>query len=243
MADNHLVEKLTGWLDEQAGKAGAEGFVVGLSGGIDSAVVAGLCKRVRPRHTLGIIMPCYSDPGDEKDARLVAEYFGIPFKTVCLDEVFRQFLNVLDVEDFDPAKQDLPVVNIKPRLRMTVLYFYAARRKYLVVGTSNRAEIMVGHFTKYGDGGADLLPLANLVKRDVRGLAEKLGVPRKIIERAPSAGLWYGHNDEIELGVTYDQLDHYLLTGDADQPVRETIEKLIRNSEHKRRLPLVPPVF
>ncbi|MDI6906820.1 MAG: NAD(+) synthase [Thermoanaerobacterales bacterium] len=242
MAERELAAKLTEWLDKQLRAAGAEGFVVGLSGGIDSAVAAALCQRARPERTLGIIMPCHSDPRDAEDARLLAETLGIPYKTIVLDDVFEQFLKVLCGETYDPAGCDLTIANIKPRLRMTTLYFHAARRRSLVVGTSNRSELMVGYFTKYGDGGADLLPLANLVKGEVYTLASALGVPQRIIERKPSAGLWRNQCDETELGVTYRELDDYLLLGKGSPRAREIIEGWIAKSEHKRMMPLIPPV-
>lgn len=237
----NLAEQLVAWLNEKRQTAGADGFVVGLSGGIDSAVVAALCKRACPDNVLGLIMPCFSNPQDALDAQLVAETLGVPFRRVVLDEVFLRLLKELGNEEYDPEKRDLPVANIKPRLRMTAQYFYASRYNYLVVGTGNLSEIMVGYFTKYGDGGADLLPLANLVKRDVKALAFCLGVPQKIIDKEPSAGLWIGQNDREEMGFSYEDLDCYLLNGEGSEDVKKKIRTLIAKSQHKRELPLKPP--
>jgi len=136
----------------------------------------------------------------------------------------------------------LALANIKPRLRMTALYYVANRFNYLVAGTENRSELTVGYFTKYGDGGADILPIANLVKSQVYELARFLGVPEKILRRTPSAGLWAGQIDEAEMGLTYEQLDRYILTGEAPRHVKERIEHLHRISEHKRQRPPIADV-
>ena len=130
---------------------------------------------------------------------------------------------------------------MKPRLRMTTLYALANRYNGIVAGTGNKTELSVGYFTKYGDGGVDLLPIGDLSKGDVRALARELSVPRPIVERAPSAGLWEGQTDESEMGVTYPELDAALaaiLAGDTsgvDRGVRQRAEALIAASEHKRR--------
>lgn len=238
-----LAKKIETWLRQQMVDRGARGLVVGLSGGIDSAVTAALCLNACPGNTLGLIMPCHSDPRDAEHAVLLAKKIGLEYKTVVLDEIFSQMVIMLTGEEYDPGQRDLPIVNIKPRLRMTTLYFHASRRRSLVVGTSNLCEITVGYNTKYGDGGADLLPIANLVKGEVRKLARHLGVPQEIIEKPPSAGLWHGHDDEKELGVTYDQLDRYLLTGQADEKAKDIIDKLAANNLHKKQMPAIPPQY
>nr|WP_282434527.1 NAD(+) synthase [Desulfotomaculum copahuensis] len=236
-----LAQKLTDWLREQLKERDARGFVVGLSGGIDSAVTAALCKRACPGHVLGVIMPCFSNPRDAEDAMLVAGAFDIPVKTVALDKPFLQMVQLLTGQDYDPSDDDLTIANIKPRLRMTTLYFFAARNRYLVAGTNNRTELTVGYFTKYGDGGVDLLPIGNLTKCRVWELAGYLGVPRPIIEKAPCAGLYAGQDDEVELGVTYREMDEYILTGKADERVRKVVERLAANNAHKNQMPALPP--
>ena len=238
-----LAKKIETWLKQQVKDRGARGLVVGLSGGIDSAVTAVLCHRACFGNTLGVIMPCYSDPQDAGHARLLADSTGFEYKTVVLDKIFSDMVRLLTDGDCDPGVKDMPIVNIKPRLRMTALYYYASQRQSLVVGTSNRCEITVGYYTKYGDGGADLLPLANLVKDDIRELAAYLGVPREIIEKPPSAGLWPGHDDEEEMGVTYEELDRYILTGQADDRVKQVIDGLAAVSLHKKQMPAVPPNY
>ncbi len=233
-------QRLVEWLRDQVRSAGGEGAVVGLSGGIDSAVVAGLCARAFPGRALGVIMPCHSNPRDAEEARRVAETFGIEVRTVALDEVYDRLLATL-AGGQEVDGRGLAAANLKPRLRMTTLYFQANLRNYLVVGTGNRSELAVGYFTKYGDGGVDLLPLGNLVKSQVRELAVHLGVPQPVIDRPPSAGLWEGQTDEGEMGLTYQVLDRYLLTGQADPAVAARIEGLATRSEHKRGLPPAAP--
>ena len=134
----------------------------------------------------------------------------------------------------------MALANIKPRLRMTTLYYYASLNNYLVIGTDNWSELKVGYFTKYGDGGVDLAPLGRLVKSEVRKLAKHFGIPEKIINKKPSAGLWEGQTDENEMGVSYEELDHYILTGEADKEVRERIDELARKNSHKTEAIPIP---
>ncbi len=237
-----LVEKLISWIQEQVRLAGCEGVVVGLSGGLDSSVTAVLCKKAFPDNSLGVIMPCHGNPRDIKDARLIAKKFDIDSRTVVLDEVFDLFLSKLPntVDDSNSPRKEMTVANLKPRLRMITLYYLANCLNYLVVGTGNKSEIVVGYFTKYGDGGVDILPLGNLLKTQVRQLAKELGIPDEIIAKPPSAGLWRGQTDEEELGVTYEELDQYLLTGKASREIKDKIDRLIKASIHKRQMPPVP---
>jgi NAD+ synthase len=243
---------ISSWLHDRMHAAGARGFVVGLSGGIDSAVVARLCQMAAQSHVLGVLLPCYSQPQDEEDARLVAKTFGIAHVRVALERPYDALqeslheaikglpheVHVLDI------KQQLPEANTKPRLRMATLYFIANSLNYLVVGTGNRSEIALGYYTKYGDGGVDLLPIGGLLKSEVRALARDIGVPAPVIDKAPSAGLWIGQTDEAEMGFTYDTLEKYLEHGRAAVPaaVADRIEQLRRVSEHKRALPPIAPI-
>ena len=135
------------------------------------------------------------------------------------------------------------LANIKPRLRMTMLYYEGGLNKYLVVGTSNKSELVIGYYTKYGDGGVDIEPIGNLVKSQVLELARYLQIPEIIINKTPTAGLWEGQTDELEMGVTYRELDHYILNGCASDSAKSRIEKLIKVSEHKRHMPPVAPLI
>ncbi|MBM3749970.1 MAG: NAD(+) synthase [Acidimicrobiia bacterium] len=244
------VDKVVQWLRDRAQDAGAHGFVVGLSGGIDSAVVARLCQMATPNRVLGVMLPCYSHPQDDADARLLAKTFGIPTARVDLAATFDALTGELHASvkglpqsvHVTDIKQQMPEANIKPRLRMTSLYFIANSLNYLVAGTGNRSELTLGYFTKHGDGGSDVLPIGHLLKSEVRAMAQELGVPAPIIDKAPSAGLWIGQTDEAEMGFSYDMLEAYLTTGASAVPpeVAQRIEALNRSSEHKRKTPPVP---
>lgn len=235
VSSNGLCNCLVAWLQEYVKKSGASGAVFGMSGGIDSAVVSVLCKKAFANNALGIIMPCYSDGNDEKDAKLIAEKFNIKYKTIVLDNIYDEFLKIMD-----KSKNQVIKANIKPRLRMIVLYYYAGINNYLVVGSENKSELTIGYFTKYGDGGADLWPIGNLVKSQVRQLASYLGIPQCVIDKTPTAGLWTGQTDEDEMGISYEELDKYILTGKAETETKNHIEKLYKNSEHKRQPPQIP---
>jgi NAD+ synthase len=246
-------ERIAGWMRQQMNAAGAGGLLVGLSGGVDSAVVARLAQLAAPGAATTVILPCHSEPHDEDDAALVARHFAIPTLRIDLsaayDEVVRALQPIMANPDnlrnrppLDPVRGRVPLANIKPRLRMTTLYYLANTLNYLVAGTGNRSEIAVGYFTKWGDGGVDLLPLGRLTKKGVRAMAEELDVPRAIIDRTPSAGLWAGQKDEEEMGVTYAELDRYLADGPPGvaPAVAMKIERLVRASDHKREMPPIP---
>lgn len=187
-----VIEKIVSWMREIVKGAKAEGLVFGLSGGIDSAVVAGLAKLAFPETSLGIIMPCYSDPIDEKHGILVARALDLQVKKVDLSRTFDVLFSSIDEEN----KNKMAKINLKPRLRMTTLHYFAQNNNYLVAGSTNKSEFVVGYFTKYGDSGVDLLPLASFVKSEIRELARRLNIPEIIIEKPPTAGLWSNQNDE-----------------------------------------------
>lgn len=249
----HTARVLSRWLQDYQRATGASGFVIGLSGGIDSAVVAGLCKLAAPEATLGVLLPCHSDPADESDANLVASALDIATLRIPLDDPFDVFVRHVDhafarhsglrPQATDDLKARVPTANIKPRLRMTALYVVANRLNYLVTGTGNRSEIAIGYYTKYGDGGVDLLPIGRLFKREVLQLARELNVPQSVIDKVPSAGLWQGQTDEAEMGFTYAELERFLTDGpDAVTPeTAQRIRHLIDTSAHKRAVPPMPP--
>jgi NAD+ synthase len=240
MNSEEMVEKLVLWIREKVLESGCKGVVLGLSGGIDSSVVALLCQRAFPQDTLGVFMPCYSVPEDAEHALALASKFSIKTETVVLDSVYDDLVRILPGDIGDPAAYQLAGANLKVRLRMLTLYYFANQYKYLVVGPSNRSELAIGYFTKYGDGGSDIMPMGNLVKGQVRELASFLGVPREIIDKPPSAGLWSGQTDEADLGLSYDELDRYLLTGEASDEARKKIESRIQACGHKRLPPPLP---
>ena len=229
-----VAERISSWIRERVEEAGAGGVVLGISGGIDSSVAAVLAKMRLGDGVLGVIMPCHSDPTDVEHARMVADKFGIETEYVDLTPVFDCLLATL------PSGDRLAVANLKPRLRMAVLYYYANSRNYLVAGTGNKSELAIGYFTKYGDGGADILPLGSLLKKQVRELARELGIPEEIIVKPPSAGLWEGQTDEGEMGISYDELDSILVaieSGDDDECNQEPLARvkaMMAASQHKR---------
>ena len=220
------------WLRDEVAKAGASGIILGLSGGIDSSVLAALALESLGRDkVLGVIMPCHSIAQDEQDARLLAESLGVNFMRVDLSEVFDVLCGGINLELNSLVKS-----NMKARLRMVTLYAIAQSKNLLVCGTSNKSEYETGYFTKFGDSGSDLMPLANFLKRDIREMAKILCVPEKIIDKAPSAGLYEGQTDENDMGFTYETLDEYLATGKIlDEKAKERIDVMRRRSEHKRK--------
>jgi NAD+ synthase len=238
-----MINKITAWIKKQVKEAGAQGCVFGLSGGLDSSVVGALCKKAMPDNVLGLLMPCYSHEQDLKDASLVAEKLAVPTKIVDLEQPFNELFAQLEGESYDQKQMNLAIANLKPRLRMITLYYYANKLNYLVVGTGNKSEAVMGYCTKYGDAGVDILPLANLLKTEVRELAKELGVPQSVIDKAPSAGLWPGQTDEAEMDITYADLDKIIvgieknkLAGLDPALVKKVKSKMAQN-QHKRNLP------
>ena len=229
-----LSEKISHWIKEQVKDAGKKGVIFGISGGIDSAVVGALLKQALGDNVMGLIMPCGSHPEDEELAIEFSSKFNIKTKKVELDKVYNDFISM----NKDSGK--LAKANLKPRLRMATLYYFANSLDYLVAGTGNKSELCVGYFTKYGDGGVDILPIGSLLKNEVRELAKELNVPERIIEKAPSAGLWEGQTDEKEMGITYEELDRIILaiekndTNGIDESILKKVQSMIASSRHKR---------
>lgn len=225
-----LRDDLVIWLRERAQEAHAKGFIFGLSGGIDSAVVAGLAKRVFPENSLGLIMPCDSIHDDKNDALKIAKSLDLEVKVVDLTNTYNELLKASFTSENKLARS-----NIKPRLRMTTLYYYGQDLGYLVVGPSNGSEWYVGYSTKYGDSGADIYPIANILKTDIFKLAKALDLPDFIIEKKPSAGLWKGQSDESEMGFTYEVLDSYI-RGEKipEEEIKKKIDGMHNRSNHKR---------
>jgi NAD+ synthase len=235
---NGIAIKIVAWLHDYVAQAGANGYVVGLSGGIDSACTAVLCQRAVGDAILGVLMPCHSVPEDVEMARLVTDAIGLRTVTVDLAPTHDALLAAIP-----SAVSSIASANLKPRLRMATLYTLAQTHGYLVAGTGNKSELAVGYFTKYGDGGVDVEPLGDLYKWQVRQLARELAIPQPIIDRPPSAGLWAGQTDEGEMGISYDELDDVLAaieaghTGTVDPVLLAKVQEMIAASEHKRTPP------
>ncbi len=236
-----MAAKIEKWIIGKVEEANAKGVVYGLSGGLDSAVVATLCKRAFKENSTGIIMPCNGSKEDFEHAMLLVKTFVLPNKIVDLSNIYKITVKNLDRQLMDlDGNLNNARINLKPRLRMSILYYFAAALGYLVVGTGNKSEIEIGYFTKYGDGGVDLEPIGHLLKEEVKELAIYLNIPGVIVNKQPTAGLWEGQTDEQELGFTYDELDKYLRLGEGDREIKNKIENLRGKSQHKRQMPPIP---
>ena len=228
------VNKITNWIKNYVENSNAKGVVIGNSGGKDSAVVIGLCtKALGKDKIISISMPCNSINQDYEDAKLVSNTFCVPFFKIDLTDTYKilenevmQVLNDNDIELVNESK-----INTKPRLRMTTLYMVSQSLNYLVAGTGNLCESMVGYTTKWGDMSSDFNPIANFT---VLQIGEFLGVPDKIIKKAPNDGLG-GMTDEEKMGITYRQISEYIDTGKTDKEAMEKIERRYNASKHKRK--------
>lgn len=237
------IDSTVEWIRKMVNESNSKGILVGVSGGIDSAVVAFLIKKAFPESSLGVILPCKSNPKDEADALELVKACGIEHARIDLTDEHETLLKKVQqsVASKNVLNERLADANLRARLRMTTLYGIGNSLGYLVAGTDNKAEIHTGYFTKYGDGGVDIIPIANLLKREVYEWAKVLGVPESIINRAPSAGLWEGQTDENEMGTTYDMIDDYLSGKEIPSSDKAIIDRLHRNSDHKRTMPKAPP--
>lgn len=216
--------------------AGCKGIVVGLSGGIDSAVAAAFCCRaVGPDKVLGLSLPsAVSNPADIRDARELCTKLGMCHRVVSIDPMLAGFKTIPDF-----TESPYLLGNLMARIRMAILYYHANRDHCLVCGTSNRSEYLLGYCTKYGDNAADLQPLLHLYKTDVYVVAKELGIPEPIMKKVPSAGLWQGQSDEGEIGLTYAEIDESLKALEnqdwqARTPTEEKVVALVKKNEHKR---------
>ena len=234
-------------------KAGVGGAVIGISGGIDSALAATLTvKALGKDKVLGIHMPesSLTPSEDSKDAKTLADWLGIEFQTIDISGIISAFMAAIPESE---SADRLSMGNLKARIRMSLLYFHANRMNRMVIGTGNKTEILLGYFTKYGDGGVDLEPIGGLYKTDVWELSRRLGVPESIITKKPSAGLWAGQTDEAELGISYLKVDEVLKRLEQyedPETILNTLEisveqlnsviNRIEKSEHKRSAPQVP---
>ncbi len=231
-------EKRVAFIKKAMADAHADGIVFGNSGGKDSALVGILCKMACD-NVLGVIMPCQSKRnfGEDMDDGIdVATQFNIETLTVDLTSVKEEMVKQIEAVT---GATDTAKSNIAPRLRMTTLYTIAQSRNAMVAGTGNKCELYMGYFTKWGDGGCDINPIADLTVSEIYEFLTYLNAPENIIKKAPSAGLFEGQTDEQEMGVTYKQIEEVMATGTTDD--KAAAEKIIRTNErteHKRRMPL-----
>lgn len=250
--------EISAFIESSLIESNAQGLVIGLSGGLDSSTTAKLCaKVVHKDKILGLIMPSQTTSKDDvDDAVSLADEMGIKYKIIPIDPLIEPIQDICSRSAND-KNYKLAGANLKARMRMVILYFHANALNRLVVGTGNRTELLVGYFTKYGDGGVDILPIGSLYKTDVRRLASYVGVNGNIIHKDPTAGLWPGQTDEEDLGIKYDILDKilYLLTEKGikedetanklqiklDEVVR--VKVMMLDAEHKSIMPPIPPII
>lgn len=239
------------FIQSKVSEAKTDGIVVGLSGGIDSTLIAYLaCEAVGKENVFGIIMPSTTTPTEDKIHGIsIAQGLGIDYKEIAIDSILNEFLFMTQLEE-----DNLAIGNLKARIRMSIIYFYANQKKYLVSGTGNKSEIIIGYFTKHGDGACDIEPIGDLYKTDVFKLSRHMGVPEDIIDKPPRAGLWNNQTDEAEIGMSYDLIDQilyqYCEKSKKDKEISEMLEipvddvdmiidKINRN-KHKSKVPESP---
>ena len=248
-----FVDVVLSFLRHHVKESGLKGVVVGMSGGLDSSLVAKLCAdAIGPRNVLGLFLPEKSGPSpDEKDTKAWAKQLGIGFRTIPIGSIVDAAAKQFRI----PEDDRVGLGNVKARVRMIALYQVARAESRLVIGTGNKSELAAGYTTKFGDAASDFAPIGDLYKTQVREIARHLGLPRAILEKVPTAGLWSGQTDEGELGISYDELDRILLgielklhteeiaeRAEVTPKQVERIERLVEANVHKRKMPLIPKV-
>lgn len=234
--ENYLTE-IEKFLQDYLTKSSCDSYILGLSGGIDSSLVAAIAKKAVGKEKLY----CYaidieSNKNDILDAKEVAMQLDLNLEVINLTDTYHSYLKNLDQKELTRLTKS----NLKVRMRMVALFAYAQEHRGLVLGTDNADERYVGYFTKYGDGAVDVLPIVHLTKSEVREAAKLYGLSNELVNRIPSAGLFEGQTDESEMGISYNDLDNYLLGKKVDSNVEKRIEHLHKISEHKR-IPIPEP--
>ena len=239
------------FIKSKVSESKTDGIVIGLSGGIDSTLSAYLsCEAVGKENVFGITLPSATTPTEDNIHGIeIAQNLGIDYREIGIDSILNEYLSATQLDN-----NDLAIGNLKARIRMSIIYYYANQKNYLVCGTGNKSEILIGYFTKHGDGACDIEPIGDLYKTDVFKLSEFIGIPAEIISKPPRAGLWDNQTDEAEIGMSYNLLDEilYLFT-EKDMKTDEIAEKLdtsaddvdmiitkIKRSEHKSKVPESP---
>jgi NAD+ synthase len=254
MSENSIEQEIVliqNWIKVQVEQTRTNGVVIGLSGGIDSTVVATLAVNALGVNCVrGILLPCNSSKESITDGWLIAKHLGL--KMVYKEDLLKPYKYFHNM--FGDKTKSSTNANIKSRLRMIVLYMIANEFNLLVIGTTNKSELLTGYYTKYGDGGTDIEPIADFYKTEVREMAKLLKVPEHIIHKAPAADIGITLTDEEEFSkiigesITYDEIDAILkaaIDGDEDMPKNISkikiagIMKMMQNSEHKRNTPLL----
>lgn len=250
-----VTEQILDFVRRQVKEAGADGVVFGLSGGIDSTVTAYLCKKALADKCVALIMPNleFTPDSETNDGLAVATRLGMRYKVIPINQM-ADLVSAESAADDSPAdrpsRMKKSLGNLNARIRAVILYYEAQKNNYLVVGTDDKSEYLIGYFTKYGDGACDMLPLADLYKTQVLELGRFLGVPENIIEKEPSPHLWKDHTASEEIGADYSTVERILDAIESDRNVDrmvnelniplgmvKQIEALNRLSEHKRKPP------
>lgn len=249
-----VYSKITNFIKEEVENSGCKGVVIGLSGGVDSSTVATLCVKALGRDRVyALMMPDtrITPKEDIRDALNLASTLKVKYYEVPIDAIYDAYANNLP---FYSDELRIANGNLRARIRMSILYYYANSNNLLVAGTGDKSEILIGYFTKYGDGGVDILPIGDLYKTQVRKLAKYLGLPDDIAFKPSSPRLWKGQLAEKELGLTYEEIDsilyHYVdlkydiskvleITGLSKEKV-ESVVKRVEATKHKRSLPPYP---
>lgn len=244
-------EDILNFIQTKIDDACSNGVIVGLSGGIDSTLVANLaCEALGKDRVFGIIMPSTTTPTEDKIHGVeIAQKLGIKYKEIAIDSILNEYLSLTQL-----GENELAIGNLKARIRMTIIYYYANAYNYIVSGTGNKSEILIGYFTKYGDGACDIEPIGDLYKKEVYKLSQHINISPDILQKPPRAGLWNNQTDEDEIGMGYDLIDEILyLSAEKNIKDSEIAKKLdislddvlmiidkVNRSKHKNKIPDSP---